>query len=80
MISTLGMGKAKRFVITGESAGGLATYTWVDYLSEKLKKINPNMTVYGIPDSGIFLDYPNATSRKMDFRSRFINFMELSNK
>ena len=38
-------------MITGVSAGGMATYQWVEYLYQQTK----TSKVYGIPDSGLFL-------------------------
>lgn len=46
-------------IVTGQSAGGLATYTWVDYIADLAKTLKPSVKVWGIPDSGIFLDYEN---------------------
>lgn len=41
-------------VITGVSAGGMATYQWSNYLVEHTKKAK----VFAIPDSGFFItDY-----------------------
>lgn len=41
-------------VMTGVSAGGMATYQWTNYLFQNTKKAK----VYGIPDSGFFItDY-----------------------
>ena len=48
---------AKKIVLAGISAGGMATYMWIDYLRSIVN--DPNK-VYGIVDSGIFLD-PEAT-------------------
>ena len=43
-----------KIVITGESAGGIATYVWSNHLLANTKKAK----VYAIPDSGLFLvDY-----------------------
>jgi len=44
---------ADKIVFTGSSAGGIATYLWVDYVRSLVS--NPNK-VYGIVDSGIFVD------------------------
>ena len=38
-------------VMSGLSAGGVATYYWVDYLRTHTK----TSKVYGIPDSGMFI-------------------------
>ena len=39
-------------VVSGLSAGGVATYYWVDYVQQRTK----TSKVYGIPDSGMFID------------------------
>ena len=44
---------AKKIVLTGISAGGMATYLWIDYLRGIVN--DPNK-VYGIVDSGIFFE------------------------
>ena len=38
-------------VITGKSAGGIATFFWANYLFENSK----SSKVYAIPDSGLFI-------------------------
>ena len=43
---------AKKIVMAGISAGGMATYLWIDYLRGL---VNDPKKVYGIVDSGIFL-------------------------
>jgi hypothetical protein len=50
-------GEATDVIIAGRSAGGLATYTWANYIASVLK---PNTRVVAMPDSGMFLDYENA--------------------
>lgn len=37
------MDNADTVVVTGSSAGGLAAYTWVDYIAEDMKKSNPSV-------------------------------------
>jgi len=46
-------------MISGGSAGGLAVYTWANYIKSQL---NANSFVFGVPDSGIFLDYESVAS------------------
>lgn len=48
-----GLGKAERIVISGSSAGGMATYLWVDYVRTLVS--NPKV-VFGVADSGVFYD------------------------
>ena len=38
-------------VVSGLSAGGCATFYWVDYVQERTK----TSKVYGMPDSGVFI-------------------------
>lgn len=47
------MSKAEIVIVSGCSAGGIAAYFWVDYIRSKLPA---SVVVYGIPDSGIFID------------------------
>jgi len=49
-----GLGLSTEVVISGCSAGGLATYLHVDWWAEQLPK---GAKVRGLPDSGFFLDY-----------------------
>jgi hypothetical protein len=43
---------ATKIILSGGSAGGIATYIWADYL----KSLLPDSSVlYAVPDSGIFL-------------------------
>lgn len=44
---------AKKIVLTGASAGGMATYMWADYVKDMVGK---KAEYYVIPDSSIFLD------------------------
>jgi len=46
-------------IITGSSAGGLATYYWANYIKSQIK---PEANIVAAPDSGFFLDYVNAAS------------------
>ena len=54
MLYHLGMKDASEVLVSGDSAGGLATLNWINYIRDYL----PSSTfVYGFPDSGYFLDY-----------------------
>lgn len=48
LVSTYGLGAATELVLSGDSAGGLATYHHVDYIAARL----PGARVVGAPDSG----------------------------
>jgi dienelactone hydrolase len=45
--------KAEKIVLTGSSAGGMATFIWADYVKAM---VGANTQFYSIPDSGIFLN------------------------
>ena len=47
--------KATEVVLSGASAGGLAVFTWGNYLGERVKTDK----YWLISDSGIFIDSPN---------------------
>uniref|UniRef100_A0A6B2L7Z4 Pectin acetylesterase n=1 Tax=Arcella intermedia TaxID=1963864 RepID=A0A6B2L7Z4_9EUKA len=51
----------KEFVVSGCSAGGLATYLHVDWWAGKLPQ---GSKVVGVPDSGYFLDYDSKNGPK----------------
>lgn len=44
---------AEKVVLTGSSAGGMATFVWADYLKTL---VGESTSYYSIPDSGIFLN------------------------
>jgi len=54
-------------VLTGCSAGGLATFYWTQYLADYIHLRNKNVKIYGIPDSGFFVNHLNLKTRDNDF-------------
>jgi hypothetical protein len=65
-------------MVSGQSAGGLATYIWSEYITSLVRRLIV-FDIWSVPDSGIFLDQQNYNSKKNDYRQIFINFMKLSN-
>lgn len=63
-------------VLTGESAGGLATFHWTNYLASQLDK---NTKFWSIPDSGVFVDEVNALTQQNSYRIWFQNIMAIAN-
>ena len=53
LIDKYRMDEASKIIITGGSAGAVASYLWGNYLLSSVK--NPS-AVYNIPDSGIFVN------------------------
>lgn len=53
LIERYQMDRASKIIITGGSAGAVASYLWGNYLLSIVK--NPS-AVYNIPDSGIFVN------------------------
>jgi len=62
------MNEAKTIVLSGASAGGLAVYNWANYFNSI---IPTSAKLFAIPDSGLFLDYPNKNTGNNDYRSTF---------
>jgi hypothetical protein len=61
-------------VITGVSAGGMATYQWSNHLVQHSKKAQ----VYALPDSGFFItDYYSEIAHEKLIRNRAINLLTL---
>jgi len=56
-----GLHEATDLVVSGCSAGGLATYLHTDQWCDFLKATNPAAKCVGLPDSGFFLDYQDPT-------------------
>ena len=48
---TFGLYSAEKVVLTGVSAGGIATYQWSNYLYDR----SENKQVFALPDSGLFV-------------------------
>ena len=69
--------QATDIVVTGESAGGLATFSWTNYIADRAQK---TAKVWSIPDSGIFLDQANYMSQEHRYRMLIQNFMAISNE
>ena len=56
-----GMRNASDLMVSGCSAGGLATYLHTDQWCDKLKAANPSAKCAGLPDSGFFLDFQDPS-------------------
>lgn len=68
--------KVTQLVITGESAGGLATFHWTSYLQSK---VSPTTKFWSIPDSGVFVDTSNILTKVNSYRIWFQNLLKYSN-
>jgi len=62
-------------MVTGGSAGGLAAFTWADYIRDRSLHKN----VYSVPDSGIFLDSANYNSKLHEYSIAFMNLFKITN-
>lgn len=66
------LSKAEKIIVSGSSAGGIATYLWVDYV----RSLVPNpRTVYGVADSGIFYDPLVKSHLTIEENRKFLNDM-----
>lgn len=58
LLEKFGMHEAEEILITGYSAGGLATLLYADYIHERMKLEAPNLVRFGaVPLSAFFLDH-----------------------
>ena len=55
---------ATHVVVGGDSAGGLAAFTWTNYIADRVKVGK----VWSLPDSGIFLDTVNVRTKTQTYR------------
>ena len=67
------------FIVNGCSAGGLATYTWVDTVREWIHAVNPKVKVYGIADAGFFVDYASNKTGKHDYATNIKVIVDMVN-
>jgi hypothetical protein len=66
-----------QLVLTGESAGGLATFHWTNYLQNN---VSPTTKFWSIPDSGVFMDSTNILTKVNSYRIWFQSLLKLSNE
>lgn len=59
---------ATEIAVTGQSAGGLATFLWSNYIADRAPK---GAKVWSIPDSGIFLDSTNYKTKQNNYKMIF---------
>ena len=57
----------KNVIVSGVSAGGLASLYYTNFIADYFSKINPNVKVKTIMDSGFFLDLPNEKNLNYNF-------------
>jgi len=69
LIKNKNLNSGTDFIISGCSAGGLATYLHVDFWADILPK---GSKVRGMPDSGFFLDYDSEGKPKFATQMRWI--------
>ena len=61
LTTRFGLGGAKEVILTGCSAGGLATYLHTDYVHASLRRLAPQLAKFrAAPISGFFLDHDNV--------------------
>jgi len=65
------LSEATDIVVSGGSAGGLATFHWANYI----QKVFPHSHTVAIPDSGFFLDYIDVQTNTSFYRYGIYNLM-----
>lgn len=74
--NTYDLYNANKVVVSGESAGGIATFIWTDYIYER----SVNKKVYSMPDSGLFLtNYANPKSGQAILTPKIKALFDLTN-
>ena len=75
LVSHRGLALGSHVLLSGHSAGGLATYIHCDYVKQFL---NPSATYGAVPDAGFFLDVPTITGTYL-YRDQMQVVFDLSN-
>ncbi len=73
---TYNLFNAEKIILTGGSAGGIATYLWNNYLRSLVT--NPN-SVYAIPDSGLFVNAKSTVTGTLKIQSAIENLLKVAN-
>lgn len=68
---------ATNIVVTGQSAGALAVFLWVNYIKDRAAA---TAKVTGLPDSGIFLNSFNLNTKRREYAVYMQSFMAISNE
>ena len=77
-MQNFGLGSASTVIVSGGSAGGLATYTWVDYIADFVSAKSPIAKTYAIPDAGFFYDEVHTQLNTSAYRKVIQNFLSLT--
>ena len=76
---TVDITEIKQFAVDGSSAGGVAVYTWLDYINTDLTSLNADLKVFGTPHSSILEDYYNVETKDYDYGIKMKATYELVN-
>ncbi len=68
--------KATQIVVTGESAGGLASLMWVNYIADRAQEAK----VMGMPVSGVFYDAFNYRNNAFYYRKFIKSIINITNQ
>jgi len=74
--SLYGFYNSSKIVLTGASAGGIATFVWSNYLRSKLAFPD---SLYTIPDTGVFLNVSTEVTNKYLLSDCIINTFKFAN-
>jgi hypothetical protein len=80
ILSKIDIQNIENVVVTGCSAGGLATYSWSQYLSDFLTNLNPKIKLYALPDSGFFINHMNKKTKDNDYELKIKTLYSLVNQ
>jgi len=76
LVNNKKLASAEKVLLTGASAGGIATYLWSNYVKRLL--VNPQ-ALYTVPDSGVFMNAPSPASGLFKLEINLSNLMKVSN-
>ena len=48
----------------GGSSGGITVSLWMEYITERIKELNPYTDVRGIISAGLFMDFPSIHGKR----------------
>ena len=76
----LNVSSSKMIIVSGMSAGGMASGIWSNYINNYFKKKNPAIKVVTISDSPLFFDLFNEQTQRHSFTEDLKLLLKFSNQ
>lgn len=76
LLAKYNLAAAEKVLLTGSSAGAIATYLWTNYVRGLMDNAD---AVFSVPDSGVFLNVPSPITGSYRMLDKLKNLYEIAN-